>query len=339
MRKLGGPARAARALYNFSGPPFRSVRLVPRKEPEVDKRFALPVLVGLLLMLSGCSLFKISDGSKEIRGIPFYPKVGKLKQTTVWSRTWLEIGFTLSDVDPPTGKKSNTQSGVLQVDEKTGTADNLNNSAAAAQLAAKTQDLGRVIEAFKKGSSIVTITLSTITSESDAQSQGNPSSLLQTLVSNGTELVTEVDYSKTYYYNAQVPIFSSAEASVKLAADGSLSEVSAKADTTKLADVIPVGGLLSKAFGLTASSGDTTTTSAFAPTVANRELVITISRKGYIYTLTKLLSPDSLRRQAPVMFGYEDSIVRSALGDDAGKKDDKSKKATFEGSLTLPEKQ
>jgi hypothetical protein len=300
------------------------------------KRFAWLVLVALPLMLSGCSLFKISDGSKEIQGIPFYPKVGKLKQATVWTRTWLEIGFVLSDVDPSTGKKSNTQSGILLVDEKTADETNLNSSAVAAQNATKAQDLLGVINAFKNGSKISTIPISTINAESSVGLGGPPTSVLQALVSNGTELTTEVDYSKVYYYNAQVAPFSSAEASVKLAADGSLSEVSAKADTTKLADVIPLGGLLSKELGLAASGGGAAAKIVLPP-AQNRELIITITRRGYSYTLTKLLPPDSSRKQAPLQFGLEDSIVRSALGDDAGKKDDKAKKATFEGSVNLPQ--
>lgn len=293
-------------------------------------RTAWTLLLFSLVVLPGCSVFRVHQGSEKIKGIPFYTKVGKLKQATTWSRTWLEVEISLSDLDPTSGKKSNTETAILQIPEKSATADALNKGTAAAQKEAATSgSIGDTVEAFKTGSKITPLDINTILTEGDATFPGPPISLFESLVSNTTDLIAEVDYTKLYTYNAFVPVFGSAEASIELAADGSLTKASSKADTGKLADELPIAALLTKAFGLAAAAGLTAT-------VPTKELTVSITRHGYLYTLTKLRGPDAPRNQNPLKFGEQDAIVRTELGADTGQKKDPGKKATFEGSVSLP---
>jgi len=284
------------------------------------------------IALQGCSVFNVHQGSDSTKGIIFYSKVGKLKQTTTFSRSWIEVQFTLSDLDA-SGKKSNTQSALLPITERAAEPAALNKGLAQAQAAAGTaRSVNDVVNAFT-GSGIPPLTNAAIIAESDTSFVGPPANLLQSLLSNTTELVVEVDYTKPYTYNARIPVFGSADSSIELAGDGSLSKAETKADTGKLADALPISALLTKAFGLAAAAAP----AAIAPVqTPNRELTITVTRRGFLYTLTKLLEPTVGRNQLPLEFGKQDSIVRTELGANVDQKKDPGKQATFEGSVNLP---
>lgn len=292
------------------------------------RRMLLVALALAAVTTYGCSTFNVHKGQDRIAGVPFYGKVGKLKQATAYSRSWIELEFTFADVNG--GTRSNVQTAVLRLQESTfdGTAFNAGLTAAQAEARNPNATPSTVAAAFLGGApAIKQISIQDIVKESATDFTPTPTSLLQSLLSNVTEPITEVDYSTVYYYNARTPVFGSTSATIKLAADGSLTEASSSVDSTKLAEEIPLAEFLTKAFGLPVSAVAGTTT---------RELSVSVTRRGYVYTLTKLHDPTAARKQSPLAFGSEDSVVRTVLGAEGGKKESTGREATFQGSVSLP---
>ena len=126
------------------------------------------------------------------------------------------------------------------------------------------------------------------------------------MVSNVITLETVVDYDDVYYYNVNIPLFGTANATMKLAGDGTLTEATTNVDTTKLAEEIPLSEFLTKKLKLEPKMETSTAFTASTVRVPPRfakckaqgapegERRLTIERKqaGYVYTLSRLCGPD-----------------------------------------------
>jgi hypothetical protein len=319
------------------------------------KRLAgLCAVLVCLLFFTGCSVLRIHEepttvktNLTKLKGVPFYIKVGKLKQTTVYTRTWLEVEFTLSDVDAA-DKKNNPRKAILLLKEDTATAPLLMAGMNAAKATARESgDVTDVVEAFLTAG-LKQIEMADIINETKLSPQPvqGYKAITENLISNGTECVTEVDYDHTYYFNGWIPIFGSSTASFELAADGTLSKGSATTDTTALLAQIPMKEYLTKKW--IPKEEETATVSSVGPNVPpkgpkaitppTRVLETTFIQKGYIYTLSRTLPFNSALKQNAVKWGEEDSVIRSVIGADSSKKEDKTNQDTFEGSVSLPKK-
>jgi hypothetical protein len=150
------------------------------------------------------------------------------------------------------------------------------------------------------------------------------------LVSNttSTELVLE---PKRYYWKQYVPLFGSAQGTLKLGDDGTLSEstTSVQDDTAKtLLSVFPATALLSKAFGVAsaaaaataAAAGTTTSTMMYERrTDANPgksganlqfQIVLTVTPKASVYTLKRVCEFGSRDQRC---IGLEQVTIASAV--------------------------
>ena len=53
------------------------------------------------LILTACSSFDISDSQEEpVEGVPFYIKKGVVKQTSIYSRSWIEVELEYTILKP-----------------------------------------------------------------------------------------------------------------------------------------------------------------------------------------------------------------------------------------------
>ncbi len=309
-----------------------------------------------LLFFTGCSVFRIyEDGQKKVKGVPFYTKVGILKQTTVYTRTWLEVDFTLREEKGD--KKSNSEEAALLIKEDTASLTDLKKCEEAAKYAAKKgEKLEDIVKAFAGETAIRSISLDDIIKETmipltsihSTQSDGNMevnikfNAITENLVSNTTEVTSDVDYENTYYFNGWIPLFASSKAECELAENGTLSKGSVDMDTTALLGQLPVKEYLTAKYVPAAEevAGEKPASpSKLLATSPPKALEIKISQKGFVYTLTKKYhgekTPSHKQALKP---GDEDSIVRTVLGAETAKKEDKENKATFEGSVSLPKK-
>jgi hypothetical protein len=104
-----------------------------------------------------------------------------------------------------------------------------------------------------------------------------------------------------------------------------LSKAGGKVDATKLAEVLPIKEVLSKAaagFGMLVT-----------PT---RALTAKIQRVGYLYTLVKVHPFDKEKRKmSPLSVADADSVQRSLLTGGGGE-DSSAGAITFQGNVKLP---
>jgi hypothetical protein len=115
-----------------------------------------------------------------------------------------------------------------------------------------------------------------------------------------------VDYGDQYYVNAKIPLAGSANLDVKVADDGSLSEVSGQVETKTLETILstlPVSNVITGGLGL--SGGKSI---AGAGEVEAFQLTVSIS--GYRHTLARLVDYPSTSAPCPVAadIGLADAI-------------------------------
>ena len=332
----------------------------------MDTRKVVLLTVVAISQLPGCSGFSIhqhksgtdadtADGSAD--GIPFYRKIGVDKQTTVYTRTWFDVHFILEDVDPNKPEKTkNKREGNLAFSQRRW---NDTKAATANDRAVKAAELGcpleRIIKDYEAAIGINPLTMKTIADEADIAKSTTDDGLNQSMISNVIKQETVVDYDNVYYYNVTIPAFGTANATLKLAGDGTLTEASSAVDTTKLADVIPLAEFLTKKLHLEQKEKPQTAAFIIPPAGKRPEgydeckskgphnLMIENKQVGYVYTLSRKCSMNNGKNVCDQAITFPNaegvSITRTVLGGGDKKEEKKmeSNTATFSGSLVLPE--
>lgn len=301
--------------------------------------FALMILLGL----NGCSAVTISrDGTESVKGIPFYTKKGMKKHTEVISRTWLDAKLELCALKG--GKREACESAIVRIREDQAEQSLLLKAEDAAkgklpdavgeanaEEAKAGPKLSDIVNAYSTALGDAKLSMKDIFDETKMTNDGKlavASKLAETVISKETATVAVADYSNKYYYNARVPVFGSAGIAIKLAGDGTINEASANLDTTKLADVIPLKEILSKAAGIS------TMAAKMAPEEAPKfSLEITYGQNGYLYTKTALRELNPTAKQDDTTW---DSVVRTKLNSGENPSGDSGKGITFKGAITLP---
>lgn len=311
------------------------------------KNFSFAILASLTV--TACSSFDIYDNNGEsVKGIPYYVKKGAVKQTTAYSRSWLEVTIEYSKIKAD-GKALTGSKNSAKFDIKMGSYDSIELLSAFAE-AQKQVDSGfaTALGIFKteldKGCSTSAINCSISPSDKSddlSSKTRTPLNVHQEFISNKAAYESIVDYSKVYYFNTIVPPFGTTTGSVTLAADGTLTTGTSTVDTTKLAEVIPLNEILLKKFKL----GD------YLPALTNTNksntkpkspipipiLTISISKKSYQYNLTKHLPYNSGLNLVPLDFNSSNiSIAVVTSNSSSSKPAENTNAIKLNGTIELP---
>lgn len=297
--------------------------------------------------LTGCSSFDIYDSNGEsVKGIPYYVKKGVVKQTSVYSRSWVEVELEYSKIKSD-GKVLAGSGNSAKFDIKLDGFNEIEvlNAFALAQSQADsgfTAAFGTFKSELDKSCNMSNTNCSIAPldrSKDLAATTLVPSFVHQEFISNKSSYDSIVDYDNVYFFNTTVPFFGTTTGSVTLAADGTLTTGTSTVDTTKLAEVIPLNELLLKKFNL----GDyfpslitkSTTGSSKSPiSIIN----ISINKKSYQYNLIKYLPYTSGLNLKPLTFSTPNISLEiitstSALNVPAAK----SNAIKLNGTIELPE--
>jgi hypothetical protein len=336
------------------------------------------VVLMLSLLGTGCmTVYSIHKerGEKEksffssvkcVKGIPFFTKTSALVQTTVYSRTWLEVEFTLGSADPKANTALSSETKIVRLRESTVKPDLLDRGIAAAKNSATTAtSIQDVVSEFRKactdsgGKTDGSVQIHEITPEEFmavcSSTKVDHEKFDETFISDIKEIETYVDYTTPYYFNVRVPLFGKSNATLDIQTDGTISKTTADVDATKLADV--ANKVLETAFSLAPMAMEILTTPRdgsgnreAATKLSARSLTVSASQKGYLYEISRTYSSNfPIHKNEPRLeFGDEGISVKRtdlnkvaetpASGDKA--KDDSSKNAyVFQGSVKLPEQQ
>lgn len=309
------------------------------------------VFLGWVILMSRCSAFKVFDSNKsKVEGIPFYIKKGMVKQVTTYTRSWVEVTVNYHRLSGGEPVKGSERSATIYISESTYDQPELQNIFDKAEQAAS-NGFDAALKTFQKelltscndsSKKNCEISPQTITTEADSATALSPtSSLLQALEANSSSYEAVVDYENTYYFNASVPPFGTTTASMKLAPDGTLTEVSSAVDTTKLAEVIPLQKLLMEKLGLGAAAPAILEDQAKKAKKAEKDYSLTLSANvnGYKYNLTKYHDYEVGLNLAPLQFDAKDISVTRTKFESAPKaqEEKKKKEISIEGSIVLPE--
>jgi len=298
------------------------------------------------LILTACSSFDISDSQEEpVEGVPFYVKKGVVKQTSIYSRSWIEVELEYAVVKPD-GKPITGTENSAKFDIKLDSFHNIellrafasaqreiDNGFSAAFLVFKSElydscsstTKNCLIDPLEKSKDLASTTFS-------------PSSVHQELISNKAKYESVVDYDSKYYFNTTVPFFGTTTGSVTLATDGTLTTGTSTVDTTKLADVIPLNEYLLKKFKLgdylpeamIEDDGD----QQAAPTAI---LSISINKKSNQYNLVKYHSYSSGLNLAPLTFSTPNVSVEVITSNSSSSAPAASSNAIkINGTIELP---
>jgi len=152
--------------------------------------------------------------------------------------------------------------------------------------------------------------------------------------SNTSTAEAVVDYSRVYYYNAPRPWIGTSQINVKLASDGTLTEVSAQVQSQTLSTVLsalPISTLLTKAAFGTAAAG----TPPPDATVETIQYDLTIVEDGFTHTHVRYVDfalPCPIDKDG-VKTDFALTVQRS--GQSASKKED-ANTVKVSGSIVLP---
>ena len=290
--------------------------------------------------MSGCSAFSIyqegGENSYELKGVPFYKKIGKYKKTTIITRTWLEVTFVLETLD---SKKKE----VLSKEEKTVyiSPDSLSELAFSAGVkmleskdSSQLPNVEKAIELFftsKTAKNIERLSSKEIYEESMINAK-HSEHLKQSTISRNFELISVVDYSHLLYFNSKIPVFGTANATIKLAGDGTLTEGVSSVDNTKSADLIPIKEYAEKVLGIPSPG-------IKAVPLPPKRITINAIENGYKYILTKEYDLDAkdISPTKPLSFEESTGVIRQKIGDGEEKSDDKET-IGITGKVKLPPK-
>jgi hypothetical protein len=316
---------------------------------------------------AGCSVVSVTEkatGATDVKkapGLPFYVKRPQYTHTTVYRRVWLRATLGIETALKPVDTKA---------------------APAAGAATPKTQT---IVRDFPKGSDkLEAIKLDIIKANSGVA--GKPASdviaAFRAEKSIGEDAVTPipvknvvatewvVDSSKTYYLNATMPWFGSANLTQKVNADGTLSETTSSPDT-KLADglsaLIPFKEFLTGKFvksGTAAAADPATSTDAaellhslnnssvlkaygtggkplvldLKDTNYTTTLTLSVEEVGYEYALSTLPSSNEIRDLQAIPFADKDksNFTVTAIGAKKEDKNDETPKIGISGSIDLP---
>ena len=305
----------------------------------------LIMLSAVCALLPGCTAFSVhDDANNKKKGVPFYIKQGKVKQTTVYSRVWVDV--TIDYQRLPSGEKipgterafafvlsSSSYDQVLLM-ATFNDPDVVDEDDFQVAMANLTKALNSDCRSSNKN---CIIPQKVLDRETDPE-HAIPCNLVETLEANGAVQVTVVDYTNTYYFNTAVPAFGTASATAELAADGTLTKATSSVDSSKLADLIPLKELLVDKLGLSPPLAELDSKLA-AMIVPVHKTAISIGRDGYNYTLTKLHPPASTLNPDPLTFNStEISVSRARFGKHVqGAASASENTISIEGAIVLPD--
>lgn len=317
------------------------------------------VLIGSGVMCGCLSTVRINKAptppalsTGEVKGVPFYVKVGKCKQET----SWLQPVYTL------TLKKTTTY---RFVDEKAAKTANPNAKPPdpVVHTATKTLSLpqfnsddvrtlrgllGKPGEATAIEAKAIDDQWKKIADRPDYVAVAvkedaliNSDEVLE--VSNTSTPEAVVDYATTYYFNAPQPWVGSSQINVKLAADGTLTEGSAQVQNQTLSTILsalPISALLTTAVGAGAAAAAAPPLKGLAApapeaTKETTQYELTITESGYTHTHSRYQEfklPCAVEASG-VRTDYALAIQSSGQG--TSKKDD-SNTVKVDGSIVLP---
>jgi hypothetical protein len=299
----------------------------------------------LIFGLSGCfSTFVVGTFDPDSpAGIPFFAKVGRMKQTTIRTRTWMQVTLSVA-YESSVGIRSKPRTATIAVAEHDLTIQAVTKALVEANAAANRAGLAisveglpsavdRALAEFVKGVPTLDGITQIAASELMPLTSGSP--IVERLAANDIALVAEADYSRRFCFNVCAPVFGTGSGSLEIAPDGTLSKATAAVSAEKFADVLPVKDLISKQFSLAA---DTVETKATEP---KDHYVVTVDARpdGYKFTLTSRYDigatwkVDDLQKAA-LTFADAQSVVRGALN--AAPADDDGDKFQFSGSVAVP---
>ncbi len=299
------------------------------------------VLIISMLFLTGCSAFSIycKEGAdiEKKKGVPFYQKVGKYKKTTVITRTWVEIQFILDTLkeDSTTVEKSEKRSVYVHPDSLPLLAISEGIKMFQSTDSTQISDIDTAINRFFESSytqGINRLSSTQIYQATDIRTE-TTNFLKESLISKSIDMITEVDYTKTFYFNSTIPFFGTANGTIKLAADGTITEGTASADNTKLADLLPLKEYAEKVLGIPSSADK----SVQKPP---KRITISANNMGYSYTLTKTFDLSYRKKpefETPLAFAEATGIIREVIGA-GGKKAEDDDSINITGKINLPKK-
>lgn len=299
------------------------------------------LIILLLISLTGCTAMRVHEKTiaaphkiVKQKGIPFYVKTAQIKQVTQYSRSWVEIKLDFSIIAPD-GTSSGERSAKIFAQKKL---FDLSGAYKAYDDAVLQLSNGfpLTLAAFRRSFSTncaCNLSQAKITAQSVANLSVAPD-LHQTMISNRSEVVIGVDYNTKYYFNSKSPPFGTSSATIKLAADGTLTEATSTIDSTKFADLVPLKELLVDKLGLEDIVNPPVAVAAPLPTP---KLVMSIESNGYYYKFTKFLPFKNGLNNSPLVFGGPTNIVRSEFSSAASKPPVDKDAIHISGSIKLPE--
>jgi len=297
-------------------------------------------VVALLLLVSGCTVLKISHtpaGATKptpVPGVPFFAKKARCRQEVSWFEPiyTLTLVAVLPDKD---GALQNHPRGAVVLSRSSFESPEitlfmklLNN---------KPTDEGTVQQAWQK-----------VVARADphvlSRDFGSLSAADRILVGRAVAPVVYVDYSDQYYVNAKVPLAGSASVDAKVAEDGSLSELSGQTENKTLETILsalPISSVITGGLGLGGKS--------IASAGEVEALQLTVSISGYKHTLARLVDYPTTSKPCPVAsdipfaeateYKREDiSAADTSQGDKTGGKDTSSDKAPTGSQKKKPPK-
>jgi hypothetical protein len=209
--------------------------------PGVSLVLAAGLLVGCggpILVVSRARTSPVSNASDEnLPGVPFYVKTAGCKHETVWLQPVysLTLKKTFTPLHPP--KNPDDPQPTITVSTVTLSLDQYRSDdvgslrgllAAIGEAEISPDRIAPIEQAWNKVQHLQT-------GDPYAVDENNLSASKRVVrASNEITPETYVDYSTTYYYNSKKPLAGTSQATVQLAADGTLTQASAQVETKTL---------------------------------------------------------------------------------------------------------
>lgn len=260
------------------------------------------ISVGLIISVVACGGLRIShrpvsSSSKptKVPGVPFYPKKGRCRQEVVWFEPIYSLTLTALIPDKDGVLQSHPR-GALVLSRSQFQGPEVSNFTKL--INSLPTDEGTVMREWKK---VVAIADPHVVSRSfDSLSVGDT-----ILVSRSAAPVFYVDYNDQYYANAKIPLAGSANLDVKVADDGSLSEVSAQIENKTLETItgaLPISSVITGELGLSGGK-------SIAPAAEVEAFQMTVAISGYKHTLGRFMPfpTDANACPKPTQIGFDDA--------------------------------
>jgi len=270
--------------------------------------------------------------TKKQEGIPFYTKVGRYKQTTIFREQWIEATLSLT-VREPLGAGGNEKpaerpAGQYGYEFKSLALEKLHTIQ---ESIVKATDDAQVLKAIADLKALA----------QDASLSGRDP--VGTPVSNTVESIAVVDYSQIYYVNAAQPWFGSAGLTSKLNEDGTLTEASLTTESKMgegIASFLPLKEYLTGKFVESAKAAGSEALLKTVTPGAQFRAALSLERKGVAYKFTRLSPKDFCTDAgvcAPIKFDRDTgNYTTEDLGGGGPEKKENDKSISFSGTVELP---